>query len=69
MFNPRTCIIMTVSARDVALSLERGNSDRRTFSDAYWDGNSSTISHTISLLSALVTGKPGPMGEHAKLPL
>lgn len=35
----------------------------------YWDGSQSFISHAVSLVSSLVTGKPAELGENEKLEL
>ena len=35
----------------------------------YWDGSQSFITHAVSLVSSLVTGKPAELGENEKIEL
>jgi general stress protein 26 len=35
----------------------------------YWDGSQSIVAHAVSLISALVTGRPAELGENEKLEL
>ncbi|MFL6256221.1 MAG: pyridoxamine 5'-phosphate oxidase family protein [Pyrinomonadaceae bacterium] len=35
----------------------------------YWDGSQSLVAHAVSLVSSLVTGRPGQLGENEKIEL